>query len=220
MSFGLTFVNNKDVVTLDSEFSRLVIVESGTWTTNSSQNTPIFFKTAVTTIEPPLVFVRSNTACNLYYCQVIGTPGNWTAVSFSTSLVGATGKWFSAVFRSTPTATYGLRLWDANNTLIFDNGTPCAQFTGTVNNWTYLGATQTSQGLTNLMWTPTGGFPLSNGDYILINNIAFDMPGLVSRQGNMYAYWDFPNNRMLLQAVGVDLPSAQYLPMVFAKPFS
>lgn len=220
MSFGLTFVNNSNVVTLDSEFSRLVIVDSGTWTTNSSQNTPIFFKAPVTTTEPPLVFVRPNAANTFYFCQVIGTPGNWTAVSFSTALVGSTGKWFAGVFRSTPTATFGLRLWDANKNLIFDNGTPCAQFTATVNNWTYLGSTSTGQGTSRLIWTPTGGFPLSNGDYMLINNIALDMPGLQSRQGNMYAFWDFANNRMILQAVGVDLPSAQYLPMVFAKPFS
>lgn len=220
MSFGLTFKNNNDVVTLDSEFSRLVIIESGTWVTNSSNNTPIFFSKVITTTEPPLVFVRPDVTNTFYFCQIIGTPNNWTAVSFYTGLVNGTGKWFAAAFQSTPTATFGLRLWDAGSKLIFDNGTPCAQFTATITNWAYLGSTQTSQGVYRLTWTPNGGFPLSNGDYLMINNIALDMAGLVSRTGNMYALFDYANNRLILQAVGVDLPSAQYLPVVFAKQIS
>lgn len=52
MTFGLTFTNNNDVVTLDSEFSRLVIVQSGRYSGGAA------FSPAITTAEPPLVFVR------------------------------------------------------------------------------------------------------------------------------------------------------------------
>ncbi|WP_241678130.1 hypothetical protein [Pseudomonas kitaguniensis] len=53
---------------------------------------------------------------------------------------------------------------------------------------------------------------------MMLNNIAMDMAGVVSRQGNMYAIFDYANDRIVIQAVGVDLPSAFYMPAVFAKP--
>lgn len=217
MSFGLTFKNNNDVVTLDSEFSRLVIIAKGTY--SGSGGASLGFPSAVTTAEPPLVFVRPNQSGTLCFCKVTGSPGAWTGFSF-TGVVGvvSSGSWFSASFQSNPVAKYGLRLWDSSSKLLFDNGTPAAQFTRTITSWTYLGAEQTSQGVYRLSWTAVS--PLNTGDYMLLNNIAMDVAGGQTRQGNQYAVWDYGNNRLVMQVIGVDIQTTLYTPVVFAKPIS
>lgn len=215
MTFGLTFVNDNDVVTLDSEFSRLVVVESGTFLgTGSAGGT---FAQVVTTDEPPLIFIRPDQSGTFCFCTITGSSGAWTGFSF-VGIVGVdtSGKWFSATFRPTETAKFGFRLWDENSKLLFDSGTPCAQFTRTISAWIYLGATQTSQGVYRLSWT--ADTPLGGGDYMLLNNIAMDLAGGTSRQGNLYALWQYESDRLLIQAVGVDLKTSLYIPVVFAKP--
>lgn len=216
MAFGLTFTNNQDVVTLDSEFARLVVIQSGTWNGTGS-GVGITFAQPVTTAEPPLIFVRpaqSNTFC---FCKINGSAGNWTSFSFQ-GIVGqsTSGSWFMAAFKSVPTATFGLRLWDGSSNLLFDNGTKCAQFTRTISSWQYLGSQSTGQGLSRLSWTATS--PLNTGDYMLLNNIAMDVAGSQTRQGNQYAVWQYENNRLVMQAVGVDLQTTYYTPVVFAAP--
>lgn len=216
MSYGVRFTNGNDTVTLDSEFSRLVMLSKGEWSGTTSIN--IGFPITVDTAEPPLIFVRPDQSNTFCFCLVTGSANAWTGFSFRTNGNFSSGKWFAAAFKSQPTASYGFRLWDGSGKLLFDNGTPCAQFTLTISSWSYLGSSQTSQGATQLNWAASA--PLAAGDYMLLNNIAMDMAGVVSRQGNMYAVWDFPNNRLVMQAVGVDLPSALYMPVVFAKPIS
>lgn len=216
--YGLSFTNNNDVVTLDSEFSRLVVLASGTWSGNGS-GIVIYFGKTITSAEPPLMFVRPAQSNLFCFCMPVGSAGNWTGFSFvGVSGQLTSGSWFCAAFQSMETATYGVRLWDGSSKLLFDNGTPCAQFTRTISAWTYLGATQTSQGVYRLSWTAAS--PLNTGDYMLLNNIAMDIAGSTSRQGNMYAIWEYNNNRLLMQAVGVDLQTSFYLPVVFAKPIT
>lgn len=218
MSYGVTFTNSLDVVTLDSEFSRLVVLEKGTWS-GSGSGVLVQFSKTITTDEPPLVFVRPSQSNTLCFCLVRGSAGAWTGFSF-VGIVGqaTSGSWFVGAFKSEPTAKYGFRIWDANSKLLFDNGTPCAQFTRTLTNWTYLGATQTGQGVYRLSWTAPSS--LSGGDYMLLNNIAMDIAGSTSRQGNMYAVWDYANDRLVIQAVGIDLQTTLYIPVVFAKPIN
>lgn len=216
MSFGLRFTNNNNVVTLDSEFARLVVLGTGTWNGTGSGVYVPFAKT-ITTDEPPLVFVRPDQSNVFCFCLIHGSAGAWTGFSFvGTSGVATSGKWFVAAFKSEPTATFGLRLWDGNAKLLFDNGTPCAQFTRTITGWSYLGSTQTGQGVSRLSWTAAS--TLSTCDYMLLNNIAMDVAGLTSRQGNMYAIWEYNNDRLVMQVVGVDISTTLYNPIVFAKP--
>lgn len=47
MSFGLTFVNGSDVVTLDSEFARLVVLHKGSFT-NGGSGASVSFPTVIT----------------------------------------------------------------------------------------------------------------------------------------------------------------------------
>lgn len=216
MSYGVMFQNNSDITILDSEFSRLVVIEKGAWSGNGSGILVSFSKT-ITTDEPPLVFVRPAQSNLFCFCVVRGSSGAWTGFSF----VGVTGQatsgnWFVAAFKSEPTAQYGFRIWDGSSKLLFDNGTPCAQFTRTITSWSYLGATQTSQGALRLSWTASSS--LASGDYMMLNNIAMDIAGSSTRQGNMYAIWEYQNDRLVIQAVGVDLQTILYLPVVFAKP--
>ncbi|MDR8369225.1 hypothetical protein NM213_04775 [Pseudomonas lactis] len=216
MAYGVMFKNNADVVTLDSEFSRLVVLEKGTWNGTGAGVFVPFSKT-ITTDEPPLVFVRPDQSNVFCLCLIRGSSGAWTGFSFVGTVGQATsGKWFAAAFKAAPTAKFGFRIWDGASNLLFDSGTPCAQFTRTITSWTYLGATQTSQGVYKLVWTTT--FSLAVGDYMLLNNIAMDVAGSTSRQGNMYAEWQYQNDRLLIYAIGVDLQTTLYTPVVFAKP--
>lgn len=217
-SYGVRFTNNSDVVTLDSEFSRLVVLEKGSWS-GSGAGITVNFTRAITTTEPPLFFVRPNNSVTFCFCTPRGGAGAWTGFTFRGVVGQATsGNWFVAAFKSEPTAIYGVRIKDAAGKLLFDNGTPCAQFTRTISAWTYLGASSDPQGQTRLSWTAPS--PLSSGDYMMLNNVAMDIAGGTSRQGNLYAVWEYQNDRLLMQAVGVDLRIRFYTPIVFAKPIS
>ncbi|WP_313630177.1 hypothetical protein [Pseudomonas sp.] len=217
-SYGMRFTNGSNVVTLDSEFSRLTTLDKGTWSGVAS-GVYVPFSATITTAEPPLVFVRPDQTNVFCFCLVRGSAGAWTGFSFLGGRSNTTsGKWFAAVFTSAPTAKFGFRLWDQNAKLIFDNGTPCAQFTRTITSWTYLGAGQDAQGQTMLSWTAPSS--LASGDYMLLNNIAMDVAGLISRQGNMYAVWEYNNDRLVMQVVGVDISTTLYNPVVFAKPIN
>lgn len=218
MSYGVQFSNNSDVVVLDSEFARLVKLDGGAWSGNGSGVFVPFFKT-ITSDEPPLVFVRLNQSNTLCFCLIAGSSGSWTGFSFrGVAGVGTSGVWFAAAFKSEPTARYGFRIWDSSSKLLFDSGTPAAQFTRTITGWTYLGSEQTGQTTYRLSWTAYS--PLDSGDYMLLNNIAMDVAGGTSRQGNMYAVWDYGNNRLVMQVIGVDIQTTLYTPVVFAKPIS
>lgn len=217
MPYGLLFTNNNDVVVLDSEFSRLVALARGNY--SGSGGASVGFPFAITTQEPPLVFVRPAQSNTLCFCKISGGPGAWTGFSFTgIAGVGTSGRWFCAAFQSKESAIFGLRLWDGDSKLLFDNGTACAQFTRTITSWAYMGSSATGQGTSRLSWTAYS--PLDAGDYMLINNIAMDVAGLTSRQGNQYAVWDYGNNRLVMQVVGVDISTSYYTPVVFAKPIS
>lgn len=217
MSYGLTFTNNNDVVTLDSEFSRLVVLAKGTYSGVGGAGASFPF--VITTQEPPLVFVRPGQSNTLCFCKLSGGPGAWTGFSF-TGIAGSgtSGSWFAAAFQSKEIATFGLRLWDGSSKLLFDSDTACAQFTRTITGWSYLGSSPTGQGTSRLSWTATS--PLNTGDFMLLNNIAMDVAGNTSRQGNQYAVWEYSNNRLVMQVVGVDIQTSFYTPVVFAKPIS
>lgn len=218
MQFGIEFSNNNEVVVLDSEFARLVTLDRGAWSGNGS-GVFVPFAKVITSVEPPLVFVRLNQSNTLCFCLITGSAGSWTGFSFrGISGAGTSGVWFAAAFKSEPTAKYGFRFWDGATNLLFDSGTPAAQFTRTITSWSYLGSSSTGQGSSRLSWTAYS--PLDTGDFMMLNNIAMDIAGGSSRQGNMYAVWDYSANRLVMQVVGVDIQTSLYTPVVWAKPIS
>jgi len=211
MTYGLRFKNNSDVVTLDSEFSRLVVLQSGRYSGG------VAFSPVITSEEPPLVFVRPDASVTFQYVTISGSPGNWTGFSY---LGGGAGNFFCAAFLSRETASYGLRLRDGTRKLLFDSGTPCAQFTRAITSWSYLGSEQTGQvGVYKTSWTAYS--PLNTGDYMLINNIAMDVAGTSTRYAKFYCTWDYSANRVVPFITGVNnSTSGFFVPIVFAKPIS
>lgn len=209
MGYGVLFINNNNSVILDSEFSRLVVLHKG------SYNGAVTFPTPVTSVEPPLVFVRPDGSFTLSYALINGSPGNWTGFSF---INGGPGKYFAAAFKSQAKARYGFRMWNQAGEVIFDSGTPAAQFTRTISAWTYLGSSSTGQGTTRANFSAPS--PLSSGDYMMINNIGMDVSGGSIRASKLYCTWEYANNRILMFTVGVTNPTSLYVPVVFAKPIS
>lgn len=207
MAFGLEFTNGSNVVSLDSEFSRLVVLQSGRYSGGAS------FSPAITTEEPPLVFVRPDGTTTFQYATISGGPGNWTGFSF---ISAGSGNYFCAAFKSRELATYGLRLWGGSSNLLFDSGTPCAQFTRTITGWTYLGSSSTGQGTSRSNWTAYS--PLDSGDYMMINNIGMDVAGTSTRAAKLYVVWNYGSNRLEPYIVGVNNSVNFYVPIVFAKP--
>ncbi|QRR31055.1 hypothetical protein ICJ33_06465 [Pseudomonas simiae] len=211
MSHGLTFNNNSDVVTLDSEFARLVVIHKGIYGPAGGD-----FPSVITSQEPPLIFVRPSTG-GFQWVSLKGSPGNWTG--FINGASGGSGSFFVAAYESAPTAQYGLRLWDGDAKQLFDNGTPCAQFTDVVAGWAYGGASNPSVG----RWISTfyAAVPLNTGNYMLINNIAMNIPG-GSTFSLLSCFWDYANNRVVaqLQNIGDFNGSSFFLPLMFAKPIS
>lgn len=211
MAYGLEYKNNNDVVTLDSEFSRLVVLQSGRYSGG------VAFSPAITTNEPPLVFVRPDASVTFQYVTIGGGPGNWTGFSY---IGGGAGKYFCAAFKSRETETYGLRLWDGSTNLLFDSGTPCAQFTRVISSWAYAGSVGTGQlGQYKTSWTAPS--PLNTGDYMLINTIGMDVAGASTRYAKLYCVWDYGGNQVVPFIVGVNNSTLGFfVPIAFAKPIS
>lgn len=212
MAYGLTFTNSSDVVTLDSEFSRLVVLFSSRYVGSA------VFPYPITSVEPPLIFVRPDSNAVFQWIRITGSPGNWTGWVNSSS-TSVAGTYFLAAYQARETSTYGMRLWDGSAKLLFDSGTPCAQFTSVVASWSFLGATNTSVGRWSYSWSAAS--PLITGDYMLINTIAMDLPG-GSTYSKLSCSWDYANNRVLalLQNIGDYNGGSFFLPLLFAKPVS
>lgn len=210
MTYGIQFTNDNNVVTLDSEFSRLVVLQRGRYQGGAA------FSATITSAEPPLVFVRPDATTTFSYASITGSPGAWTGFSF---LGGGTGNFFVAAYSSSPTANYGIRIWDGASKLLFDSGTPCAQFTRTISAWTYLGSTPTGQGTSRSVWTAPS--PLNTGDFMLINNIGMDVASTTNgRSAKLYCTWDYANNGLSVYIVGVANSTSFFVPVVFAKPIT
>ncbi|WP_244265362.1 hypothetical protein [Pseudomonas fluorescens] len=112
-----------------------------------------------------------------------------------------------------------MRLWDGGAKLLFDSGTPCAQFTNVITGWNYLGASNPSVSRWVYNWNTS--VPLNTGNYMLINNIAMDMPGR-DTYSKLSCTWNFANNTITatLQNIGDYGSGSFFLPLLFAKPVS
>lgn len=211
MSYGLMFKNNSDVVALDSEFSRLVILYSARYDPIGA-----VFPTPITSQEPPLVFARPDSSASFQGVQLLGAPGYWTG--WRNEWPGnVSGTYFLAAYEAKPVESYGLRLWGADSKLLFDNGAPCAQFTTVITEWIFRGAVNTSPGRWFFTWASTA--PIGEGSYILINNIAMDMPAR-----DTYSWlscgWSYENNSVTvgLQNIGDFNGNSFFFSLLFGKP--
>jgi hypothetical protein len=223
MSYGFEFINNSDVVTVDSEFARIVVLSKGRFvpTQESGMGSMTYFEKVVTTQEPPLVFVKPDrVAAVAGLCRVLitGSAGNWTGFyvrAYNNATAQPNGSYFVAAFQVSPSAGYGAQLFDANESLIFDAGSPVAVFTKSYQSWSYVTSGTDSQGIPMVYFSVP--FDFSSPDYMLINNFGMDMAGAQTRDVSLYCWWDFPGNRLWAITIGATAVSTLYLPAVFAR---
>lgn len=223
MPYGLEFTNDSNVVTVDSEFTRLVVLAKGSYVPNleSGLGSITTFPRAITSQEPPLVFIRpsaTNGIAGLCLMRVVGSPGAWTGFyvrAYDVNTHQPNGSYFACGFSATPLAEFGMRLWDGNSKLLFDSGTPYARFTRAFQNWSYVRSDTTSQGQVRNYYRVNFTFPA--GEHMLINT--FSMPMLDDEPFNRYLYcwWDFSGGNLYALTVGTHNPFAFFLPAVFAK---
>lgn len=223
MSYGFEFINNADVVTVDSEFARIVVLSKGRYipTQESGMGSMTYFDKVVTTQEPPLVFVkpdRVGAVAGLCRVLITGSAGNWTGFyvrAYNNSTAQPNGNYFVAAFQVNPVALYGARLYDANEQVIFDTGSPVAVFTKSYQTWTYVTSGVDAQGIRMAYFSVP--FDFSSPDYMLLNNFGMDMAGAQTRDASLYCWWDFPGNRLWAITIGATAQSSLYLPAVFAR---
>ena len=223
MGFGVQFTNNNNVVSLDSEYARLMIISSGRYrpTGESGLGSTTYFDRPVTSQEPPLVFVRPDTVnkvAGLCLMRLIGSAGNWTGFyvrAYDVNTAQPNGRYFVAAFGAQPVATYGFRIWDGASRLLFDSDTPSANFTQSFQKWNYEKFDYTAQGLTRIYYSVPFNFP--ENEYLLINNFGMSMNSGSAIGRALYNWWDFPNNKLYAITVAASNPTAFFLPAVFAK---
>lgn len=223
MAYGLEFTNDSNVVTVDSEFSRLVVMAKGTYqpTQESGLGSVTSFQRTITSQEPPLVFIRpagSSGIAGLCLMRVIGSPGAWTGFyvrAYDENTLQPNGSYFACGFAATALANYGMRLWDGSSKLLFDSGTPYARFTRAFQNWTYVKTDTTAQGLPRNYYRVPFNFPV--GEYMLINTFSMPMLNDSPFNRNLYCWWDFSGGNLYALTVGSGNPFSFFLPAVFAK---
>ncbi|PMY37301.1 hypothetical protein C1Y35_19635 [Pseudomonas sp. GW456-L14] len=223
MSYGMQFMNNGDVVTLDSEFARLMVISTGRYapTEEGGLGSTTTFARPVTSQEPPLVFIRPDTVngvAGLCRMRLTGSAGNWTGFyvrAYSADTAQPNGRYFVAAFGAQPVAQYGARLWDGTGKLLFDSGTSAATFTRAFQNWSYVKDDKDPQGLTRIYYTVPFNFP--QNEFLLLNNFGMNMTAGSAIPRNLYCWWDFPNNTLYAITIASANPIAFFLPAVFAK---
>lgn len=223
MAYGLEFKNNSDVVIIDSEFARLMVISSGRYapTEEAGMGSTTYFARPVTSQEPPLVFVRPDTVAGIAgisKVRLIGSEGNWTGFyvrTYSNATAQPNGRYFVGAYAAQEVADYGMRLWDGAGKLLFDSGTPNASFTRSFQGWTYIKSDMTDQGLYRNYYSVPFDFP--QNEYMLINTFGMSMTsgGVIPRQ--LYCTWDFTTNTLYAVTVAANNPFNFFLPAVFAK---
>ncbi|UWF46862.1 hypothetical protein NYP20_16050 [Pseudomonas sp. N3-W] len=215
--FGLTVVNDAGVVSIDSEYARLCVLQSGRYSGGGGAAT-VTFNPAITTQEPPLIFLRpdNNGGQVTIGSGLIGLPGNWTGMT----VIGAynyapTGKYFVGGFAASPSAAFGMKLWDGAGKLLFDSGMQVAAFTRFYQNWTYVKSTQNAQGF----YTNWYSAPLSSltNECLMINNASMRMLSGDNIGRLTGILFDFATSQLWFRTTALNNPFDFSLPVVFAK---
>lgn len=223
MAYGLEFTNNDNVVTVDSEFTRLVVLAKGNYVPNqeSGLGSITSFPRTITSQEPPLVFIRPSATsgvAGLCLMRVVGSPGAWTGFyvrAYDVNTLQPNGTYFACGFAATPLAEFGMRLWDGNSKVLFDSGTPYARFTRAFQNWTYVKSDTTSNGMVRNYYRVNFNFPA--GEHMLINTFSMPMLDDAPFTRSLYCWWDFSGGNLYALTIGTNNPFAFFLPAVFAK---
>lgn len=173
MSYGLTVINDNNYIQIDSETPRLCAVQKGSYSAGS--NTAIVtFSPAITTEEPPCIFIRNDQSRpdDLYDKLLItGSAGNWTGFQVRANNINwrPTGKWFAAVFASVANTDYGMRIWGAAGNVVYDSGAVPVIVTKSNSTWTYQGSVTFPTLGSAYYYTNGLVAPLASDEYFLMN---------------------------------------------------
>lgn len=218
MAFGFRTVNDDHIVQVDGEYPVMQIGGFG----EAQAGVDHYFDKAITSSYQPLLFIRPRNGGFFMGLRFLGSPGSWTGFRFDAcadqyhnhGLAGRNygvweymiGEW--AVRPSTD--GYGLRVWDASGTLVYDAGVRHINLAYQFQTWQFIGGHR-SDGWYYVMHhldLPTAsriapGAP--GGNYLLINpfiaessiapgthlqvqrKIGFTSTGLLSVRRNNYA---------------------------------
>ena len=208
MSYGLRVVNNNSYVQIDSDTPRLCSLYNGTYSAGS-RVAIVTFPAAITTPEPPCIFIRNSpSAPNDIYTQTIltGSPGNWTGFQVWANNINSrpTGKWFAAVFATKANGNYGMRIWGANGQLVFDTGATPVTVTRASNSWSYISYGQQGPiGTATYYKCNIASGPLLEDEYFMINPLSRTMlaPNNVTSM-DAGIRWVYASNELSLYAIG------------------
>ncbi|WP_095151902.1 hypothetical protein [Pseudomonas sp. Irchel s3b5] len=216
MSYGFQSINDNSFVQIDSEAPRLCLLTKGSYsgTTNASGT----FARAITSQDPPLVFIRPDAGVIQVPISVwfTGGPGNWTGFAMKASNITATlsGQYFVAAWASMGTAAYGLRLWDQSAALVYDSGAPAVVVTFAAGNWTYVGSDVLAVGR-RYIWAITKA--LGAGEYISLNPFAMNCHNDASGGGCGLAV-DYTAGRIMMYSLATTAWTDQgHRPFLCAK---
>ncbi|WP_455923261.1 hypothetical protein [Pseudomonas putida] len=220
MAFGFKSVNDSSYVQIDSDLPRLCMLEKGTYSSTSYVVNVSFVK-PVTTVEPPMVFIRPATTTDgtqLYRSTtLLGSSGNWTGFQIICVNVNYSpaGSWFVAAFASRGTDTFGMRIFDASGAVIYDTGAAAVVVTNVLSTWTYAGKVGTPTGASYYQWT--AGRALAANEYYMMN--VFSLGVQDSGNGSTCAVsMDYTNNKTCMWANGFSAWIDQgHRPVMFAK---
>lgn len=223
-SFGLLFQNGgvDNRVILDSEFTRLSVLYSGSYSPNGANEiAEVSFPSPITTQEQPFVFIRPDAANGSIGMtpSIYGSPGNWTGFVigwYNQYTIRPAGKWFVAGFGSAPVSDYGMRLLAPVDKTLFDTGAVSALFVRSSNSWSYTGFDYTEQGLTRCYFLSP--FSLEDGEYVLINNMYMPLvQSTVASSRKLYLVWDYPSRRLIAITVGTTGPIFLGIPVMIGR---
>lgn len=221
MAFGFRALNDNSYVQIDSDLPRMCMLQQGTYSSPSSYIFNVAFNTPVTTVEPPMVFIRPSSIADgtqLYRSTtLLGVSGNWTG--FQVTCVNTnyrpSGSWFVAAFASRSADVFGMRIFDSSGAIIYDTGAPAVVVTNVLSAWTYVGKVGTPTGASYYKWT--AGRALAANEYYLIN--VFSLGVQDNGSGSSCAVsMDYTNNQTCMWANGFSAWIDQgHRPVVFAK---
>lgn len=199
MSYGVRCINDSGYVQIDSETPRLCVLTKGSYSGSGVAN--VAFPRAVTSADPPLVFIRPDAgAIQVPYSVLFtGGPGNWTGFSMKASRVNAnlSGLYFAAAWASMGTAQFGMRIWDPAGALVYDSGAPAVIVTFAAGSWTYIGSEDLTTGR---RWIWAISKALGPGEYVSINS--FTMYCFSQSAGGLCSLGvDYANSRILMYSV-------------------
>ncbi|KPB43502.1 hypothetical protein ALP12_200304 [Pseudomonas savastanoi pv. phaseolicola] len=217
MSFGVISINESSFVQIDSETPRLCVLTKGSYSGTTNAN--VTFPRAVTSADPPLVFIRPDqngivqVPISVWFT---GGPGNWTGFAMKASNVQSTlsGQYFIAAWASMGTASFGMRIWGAGGELVYDSGAPPVVVTFAAGNWTYVGSEQLSVGQ-RYRWSIDKA--LGVGEFISINSFAFHCHN-GSNGGGCAIGVDYANSKIMLYSLATTAWTDQgHRPFLCAK---